>query len=85
MQVEATYATPEYVSQALGGAAAMAALEPDRHVAVLLTERTHTTSLPQNAAPPELYVAGSRVPLVDSKVMTDSVHHRATFYRFARR
>ena len=82
--VEATYATSEYVTQALGGAAAMAALEPDRHVAVLLTERTHTTSLPEHPAPPELSVSGSPVPLVDSKVMTDSVHHRATFYRFAR-
>lgn len=84
VRVEATYATVEYVSQALGGAAALAALEPDRHVAVLLTERTHTTSLPENAPPPELYVAGSRMPLVDSKVMTDSVHHRATIHRFAR-
>ena len=84
VRVEATYATVEYVSQALGGAAALAALEPDRHVAVLLTERTHTTSLPENAPPPKLYVSGSQMPLVDSKVMTDSVHHRATIYRFAR-
>jgi cytochrome c-type biogenesis protein len=84
VRVEATYATAEYVIQALGGAAAMAALQPDRHVAVLLTERTHTNSLPEHAPPPELYVGGSRVALIDSKVMTDSVHHRATFYRFAR-
>jgi cytochrome c-type biogenesis protein len=82
--VEATYATPEYVTQALGGAPAMAALKPDSHVAFLLTERTHINSLPEHEEPPALYVAGSRVPLVDSKVMTDSVHHRATFYRFAR-
>src|SRR5687768_7845900 len=82
--VEATYATPEYVTQALGGAPAIAALKPDSHVAFLLTERTHINSLPEHEEPPALYVAGSRVPLVDSKVMTDSVHHRATFYRFTR-
>jgi cytochrome c-type biogenesis protein len=82
--VEATYATPEYVTQALGGAPAMAALEPDAHVAFLLTERTHITSLPDDTPPPELYVGDSRVPMVDAKVVTDSVHHRATFYRFAR-
>src|SRR5688572_28114077 len=79
--VEATYATPEYVTQALGGAPAMAALKPDSHVAFLLTERTHINSLPEHEEPPALYVAGSRVRLVDSKVITDSVHHRATFYR----
>ena len=82
--VEATYATPEYVTQALGGAPATAALKPDSHIAFLLTQRTHINSLPEHEEPPALYVAGSRVPLVDSKVMTDSVHHRATFYRFAR-
>jgi len=84
VQVDATYATAEYVSQTLGGPAATAALEPDSHVAFLLTERTHITSLPDDTPPPELYVGGSRVPLVDSKVMTDSVHHRATIYRFTR-
>jgi len=82
--VEATYAPTEYVTQALGGAAAMAALQPDRHIAVMLTERTHTANLPVITRPPDLFVGGSRVPLVDRKVMTDSVHHRATFYRFAR-
>lgn len=81
--VEATYAPPEYVSEALGGEAAVAALEPARHIAVMLTERTHTANLPVTPAP-DLYVSGHRVPLVDRKVMTDSVHHRATFYRFAR-
>jgi cytochrome c-type biogenesis protein len=84
VRVEATYATVEYVTEALGGATAMAALEPDRHVAVLMTERTHTDTLPNNAEAPGLYVGGSRVPLVDRKVMTDSPHHRATVYRFAR-
>ena len=80
---EATYAPPEYVSEALGGEAAVAALEPARHIAVMLTERTHTANLPLTP-PPDLYVSGRRVPLVDRKVMTDSVHHRATVYRFAR-
>jgi cytochrome c-type biogenesis protein len=83
VRVDATYATTEYVTQALGGAAA-AALEPDGHVAFLLTERIHTANLPVDADPPDLSVNGSRVPLVDSKVMTNSPHHRATFYRFAR-
>jgi cytochrome c-type biogenesis protein len=82
--VEATYAPAEYVTQALGGAAAMAALQPDRHIAVMLTERTHTANLPVKSRAPDLFVGGNRVPLVDQKVMTDSVHHRATFYRFAR-
>ena len=54
------------------------------HVAFLLTERVHTASLPVSAAPPELYISGNRVPLIDSKVVTDSPHHRATSYRFAR-
>jgi cytochrome c-type biogenesis protein len=84
VHVEATYATTEYVTQALGGPAAVATLEPDHHIAVLFTEQTHATSLPVHPDPPELYVGGSRVALVDSKVMADSVHHRATFYRFAR-
>ncbi|NOT27881.1 MAG: hypothetical protein HOP16_17485 [Acidobacteria bacterium] len=84
VQIEATYATPEYVMQSLGGATAVAALQPDRHIAFLLTERTHIASLPEVAAPPQLMVNGRRVPLVDSKVMTGSVHHRATVYRFVR-
>jgi cytochrome c-type biogenesis protein len=84
VQVEATYATAEYVAQSLGGAAATAALEPDRHIGFLLTERTHTSSLPRRPVAPELRVNGSLVAPVDSKVLTDSVHHRATFYRFAR-
>lgn len=82
--VEATYATAAYVAQALGGAAAVAALEPDRHVAFLLTERTHTANLPADAHPPAVYVNGNRLALVDRKIMTDSPHHRATVYRFTR-
>jgi cytochrome c-type biogenesis protein len=84
VHVEATYATAQYVTQALGGPAAVATLEPDRHIALLFTEQTHATSLPAHPEPPALYLDGSRVALVDSKVMADSVHHRATFYRFAR-
>jgi cytochrome c-type biogenesis protein len=84
VRVEATYATTEYVGQALGGAAAVADLQPDRHIAFLLTEQTHTINLPGNTAPPEVSVNGRRVPLVDARPMTGSVHHRATLYRYAR-
>jgi cytochrome c-type biogenesis protein len=84
VRVEATYATTEYVVQALGGSSAAADLQPDRHIAFLVTEQTHTANLPGNAAPPEVAVNGRRVPLVDSRPMTGSVHHRATLYRFAR-
>lgn len=58
--------------------------EDDQYVAILLTERLHTATLPHNAQPPQLLVSGVPVPLTDSKVVTDSVHHRATSYRFAR-
>lgn len=84
VRVEATYAPAEYVSQVLGGTAAVAAIEPDRYVAVLLTERIHTANLPALPAAPDLQVSGSRLPLVDRRIVTDSPHHRATFYRFAR-
>ena len=82
--VEATYTTAEYVAQSLGGATAVAALAPDRHVAFLVTERTHTANLPADADPPDLYVNGSRRALVDRHIMTDSPHHRATVYRYTR-
>ena len=82
--VEATYATAEYVAQSLGGATAVAALAPDRHVAFLVTERTHTANLPADTNPPDLYVNGGRRALVDRKIMTDSPHHRATVYRYTR-
>jgi cytochrome c-type biogenesis protein len=84
VQVEATYATAEYVMQALGGAAATASLEPARYIGFLLTERTHSSSLPKRPETAELYVNGRLAPWVDARVMTDSVHHRATFYRFIR-
>jgi hypothetical protein len=84
VQVEATYATAEYVTFALGGASAAAALEPDRHVAFLLTERTHVSNLPRAPVQPALYVDGQAVSAVDAKVVTDSVHHRATVFRFER-
>ncbi len=67
VHVEATYATAEYVTQALGGAAAVAALEPDRHVAFLLTERTHTANLPADATRPTCTSTAVAVPLVDRK------------------
>jgi cytochrome c-type biogenesis protein len=84
VQVEATYAPAEYVSQVLGGPAAVAAFEPDRYVAILLTERIHTANLPALVPPPDLLVDRSRVSLIDRKVVTESAHHRATLYRFAR-
>ena len=84
VHVDVTYATDEYVMQALGGAAAAEAFQPEQHVAFLLTERIHTANLPADSPLPDLYVNGAPVPLIDRKVMTDSPHHRATFYRFAR-
>lgn len=81
--VEATYAPAEYVTQILGAPAAMNVLEPDRYVGILLTESVHKGTLPGMAAPPDLYVSGSHLPLIDWKVTSDSPHHRATFYRFA--
>jgi cytochrome c-type biogenesis protein len=84
VHVDAAYATADYVAQALGGAATAAALEPDRHVTFLVTERLHTANLPVGADPPELSVNGNPVSLVDSKIVTNSPHHRATFYRFVR-
>ena len=58
--------------------------DDDRHVAILLTERLHTATLPRLASPPHLFLSGTVVPLMDAKVVADSVHHRATSYRFAR-
>ena len=58
--------------------------EDTEHVAILLMERLHTANLPSTAQPPQLFVSGAAVPLQNSKVVTDSVHHRATSYRFAR-
>jgi len=84
VDVEVTYATAQYVTEALGGAAAVATLEPDRHVAFLLTERTHTANLPGNADPPNVRVNGTPLALLDRRILTDSPHHRATLYRFAR-
>jgi cytochrome c-type biogenesis protein len=62
---------------------AMYTPEDEQHVALLVTERTHTSNLPP-AQEPELSVSGTRFALHDSKVITDSVHHRATSYRFVR-
>jgi cytochrome c-type biogenesis protein len=83
VRVEATYAPAEYVTQILGGAAA-ADLQPERYVAVLLSERTHTANLPRSAAAPDLHVNGTPVALIDRRMVADSPHHRATVYRFAR-
>ena len=58
--------------------------EDQQHIAVLVTERTHTANLPPTSPSPALFVSGSPRALVDARVITDSVHHRATTYRFAR-
>ena len=83
VNVEVAYAPAEYVAQILGPAG-VAQLQPDRYVAVLMTERSHTANLPAKVEAPELRVNGSDVVLVDRKLITDSVHHRATALRFAR-
>jgi cytochrome c-type biogenesis protein len=82
--VEATYATSEYIEQALGGAAGVSAIDRDRHIGFLLTERTHTATLPADTTAPALYVNGSRAAFVSRTIVTDSAHHRATMYRFTR-
>ena len=58
--------------------------EDDQHVAILLMEQLHTANLPGSAPPLQLFVSGDSLPLVDSTVVTDSVHHRVTSFRFAR-
>ena len=58
--------------------------EDQQHIAVLVTERTHTANLPAASPSPALFVSGSPRELVGTRVITDSVHHRATTYRFAR-
>ncbi len=82
--LEATYAPAEYEALILGGPAAMAELEPDGYVAVLLTEAVRTGNLPGTAEPPDVYLGGSPLPLIDATVTTDLPRQRATFYRFAR-
>ena len=83
VRVEVTYAPAEYVTQILGERAA-ADLQPDEFVAVLLSERTHTSNLPVADVEPALLVNGAAVPLIDRRMVADSLHHRATVYRFAR-
>jgi cytochrome c-type biogenesis protein len=83
VQVEATYAPPDYVPQFLGDAFTTD-LKPDQYVAVLLSERIHTANLPGAAAAPALQVSGVPVPLIDRTIMADSPHHRATVFRFVR-
>jgi cytochrome c-type biogenesis protein len=58
--------------------------EDEKYIAVLVTERTHTANLPHASPRPALFVSGDPRELVDARVITDSVHHRATTYRFAR-
>ena len=84
VRVQATYAPPAYEARILGGSAAMAKLEPDRYVAVLLTEGVPTGDLPDTVAPPDLYLSGTPLRLIDSTVTTDLPQQRATLYRFAR-
>jgi len=83
VDVEATYVPPEYASQLLGPRG-MAGVEPGRYVTVLVTELIHTDNLPGTIQSPNLYVSGGQLPVVDSRVIATSSHHRATVYRFAR-
>jgi cytochrome c-type biogenesis protein len=53
-------------------------------VAVVLTEQLHTATLPPATPTPQLFVSGAPLQLAGSRVVTDSVHHRVTSYRFAR-
>lgn len=82
VRAEATYVPSEYAAQVLGSGD-MAGQKPGRYVAMLLTELVHTGDLPGTMEAPELWVSGERLPLVDTRVMATSVHHRATVYRFA--
>lgn len=83
--LEATYAPAEYETLITGGPAAMAELEPDQYIAVLLTEAVYTGNLPGSPVEaPDLYLGGSPRPLIDSTVTIDLPRQRATFYRFAR-
>ena len=84
VRVQATYAPPAYEAQILSGSSGMAKLEPDRYVAVLLTEGVPTGELPGTAEPPDLYLSGTALRLIDSKVTTELPQQRATLYRFAR-
>jgi cytochrome c-type biogenesis protein len=83
VRVEATYAPPEYASQILGDALT-ADLDRDAHVAMLLSERTHTSDLSRASVTPVLEINGAPVRLLDRRTVADSPHHRATVYRFAR-
>ena len=58
--------------------------EDEQYIAVLITERSHAANLPKTSPAPALFVSGDPRELLDSRVITDSVHHRATSYRFAR-
>ena len=80
-EVEATYVPSEYASRILGPAG-VAGLGPGPHVTMLVTELVHTVDLPAEVEPPAVYVSGDQLPLVDSRVIATSSHHRATVYRF---
>jgi cytochrome c-type biogenesis protein len=83
--VEATYARAEQLTRILGGPApAMPALEADRYLAFLLTETVHEGNLPGTAESPHAYVGENHLPLIDSKIVTDTPQHRVTLYRFGR-
>lgn len=83
VRVEATYAPPGYASRILGDALT-GDLDRDTYVAMLLSERTHTSDLSSAAVTPVLQINGAPVRLLDQRMVADSPHHRATLYRFAR-
>jgi cytochrome c-type biogenesis protein len=83
VRVEATYAPPDQLARILGGPApTMRALEGDRHVAFLLTETVHEGGLPGAAESPHVYIGENHLPLIDSKIVTESPQRRVTLYRF---
>ena len=83
--VEATYAPTDQLTRILDGPLPpMPTLAADRYVAILLTETVHQGSLPAITEPPDMRLGESRLPLIDSKVITNSSQRRETFYRFRR-
>lgn len=83
--VEATYAPADQLTRILGGPApTMPALEADGYLAFLLTETVHEGTLPDRAESPHVYIGEIHLPLIDSKIVTETPQQRVTLYRFGR-
>jgi cytochrome c-type biogenesis protein len=61
---------------------AMYSPREDGDVTIVLTEQRHAAELPSPLPPPELALGGITMSHASAAVLTDSVHHRATAYRF---